>query len=279
MPKDARDRELARAAEKREQEKRAAEKRRSRVKATVSVVAVLLIVGVTYATMASRGNGGNGVSSKDPLDVVPPRPSPQGPCDFEPPMVVSAKMVVDKAPKMSIDTNKDYVATMSTSCGDIKIKLLAKQAPVAVNNFVFLVGRHWYDGLLFHRIADSIDIIQGGDASCANNSPLCGKGTPGYTFADELTGKEKYTTGTVAMANSGPDTNGSQFFIVTGPEATGLPPKYTIFGKLIGQESLQVAQMIQSLPVKLREGSPPGSEPDQPVDRVWIRSVKIQGGK
>ncbi len=276
MPKDARDRELARAAEKREQEKQAAEKKRSRVKATVSVVAVLVIVGVTFAVMANRGNDG---SSSDSLDVVPPRPSPPGPCDFSPPLTVSAKMVIDKPPKMTIDTNKNYVATIGTSCGNMKVKLLAKQAPATVNNFVFLARRHWYNGLLFHRIDNSIDIIQGGDAACANNSPLCGQGTPGYTFADELTGKEKYTASTVAMANSGPDTNGSQFFIVTGPKAAGLPPKYTIFGKLIGQESLKVAQLIQSLPVRLREGSPPGSEPDQPVNRVWIRGVKIEESK
>jgi cyclophilin family peptidyl-prolyl cis-trans isomerase len=160
----------------------------------------------------------------------------------------------------------------------MEVGLLPDRAPVTVNNFVALADDGWYDDTIFHRIANSIDIIQAGDPSCTASAEACGSGGPGYEFDDELSGDEKYVTGTVAMANSGPNTNGSQFFVVTGPNASALPPSYTVFGELIGKDSLEVAQQIQSLPLQVRQGAPAGSEADQPKDQIWIRGVKIQEG-
>lgn len=153
----------------------------------------------------------------------------------------------DKAPLMTIDKNKDYVATIHTAKGNIVIQLEAKQAPLAVNNFVFLANQHYYDGLDFWRVEkvgqpsplnnqpSNLDLIQGG-APKAN-----GQGDAGYKFNDDpITGT--YTAGTVAMANSGPNTNSTQFFICTGDD-TGLPKNYDIFGYVTS--GLDVAQKIQ----------------------------------
>ena len=268
MTNKSREKELARAAARREEEKRNAKRKRSMKNAAVAIAVVLVIGLIGYATLGGRDEASEF-----------PSPSPMGPCDFSPPPTIQAKQLQDKPPAMEIDPDRLYTATIATSCGKMDVKLLPKQSPVTVNNFVSLAEAHWYNGVLFHRISNKIDIIQAGDPSCTTDNEQCGEGGPGYKIDDELTGKEKYVTGTLAMANSGPDTNGSQFFIVTGPNGVGLPPDYTIFGKLVGEDSLRVAQLIQSLPVMLREGSPPDSEQDQPKDRIWIRGVKIDEAK
>ena len=144
---------------------------------------------------------------------------------------------------MKIDQKATYTATMVTSCGTIVIELDAKRAPQTVNSFVFLANKGYFDGQYFHRLDTSIDVIQGGDPSGT------GGDGPGYAIPDELTGKFTYTPGTLAMANAGANTGGSQFFIITGPEGTNLDgnPNYTIFGKVV--EGLDVAQKIQALPI------------------------------
>ncbi len=127
------------------------------------------------------------------------------------------------APAMVIDSKKSYSATIETSKGTIKIDLLAKDAPLTVNNFVFLARDKYYDGLTFHRYEPGF-VIQGGD-------PLgTGMGGPGYRFADEPV-KGEYTAGAVAMANAGPNTNGSQFFICLADQPR-LPKLYNLFGKV-----------------------------------------------
>src|SRR5207244_3707802 len=135
-----------------------------------------------------------------------------------------AKPQFSGPPPLRIDQSKTYLATFQTSCGDITIKLLAKTAPITVNNFMFLAKHGYFDGTYFHRIADAIDVIQGGDPTGT------GKGGPGYTIPDELPGGAKYGTGVVAMANAGPNTGGSQFFIITGPNGAKLDsnPNYSI---------------------------------------------------
>ena len=115
-------------------------------------------------------------------------------------------------PPMTIDTKATYTATMVTSCGTIVIELDAKRAPQTVNSFVFLAEKGYFDGQYFHRLDTSIDVIQGGDPSGT------GSDGPGYAIPDELNGKLTYTPGTIAMANAGANTGGSQFFIITGPE-------------------------------------------------------------
>lgn len=158
---------------------------------------------------------------------------------------------------MTVDADKSYQATISTSMGDMVAYLHPGKAPKTVNNFVNLARYHYYDGLVFHRVINGF-MIQGG---CPEGS---GRGGPGYRFEDELPAAGAYEIGSLAMANAGPNTNGSQFFIVSGPSGVGLPPQYSLFGKLIS--GLDVLDEIQ----KVRTA--PG---DRPVDDVVINSVTI----
>lgn len=128
-------------------------------------------------------------------------------------------------PDQVIEAGKSYEATIATSKGDIVIKLHADQAPKSVNNFVFLARDGFYDGLKFHRVVDDF-VIQGG---CPDGT---GRGGPGYRFEDEAVQGE-YVPGAVAMANSGPNTNGSQFFICTVDDRHKLAKSYNLFGQVV----------------------------------------------
>ena len=143
----------------------------------------------------------------------------------------------DGEPKMCIDANKTYTATMETDVGTIKIALDPKRAPKTVNNFVVLARYHFFDGLTFHRVIPGF-VDQGGDPQGT------GQGGPGYQFADELPKQGDYKLGSLAMANSGPNTNGSQFFIITGDQGVSLPPNYSLFGQVT--EGLDVAKKIEA---------------------------------
>jgi peptidyl-prolyl cis-trans isomerase B (cyclophilin B) len=128
-------------------------------------------------------------------------------------------------PAMSIDTAKKYTATFETSRGSIICDLFAKDAPKTVNNFVFLAREGFYDGTSFHRVIADF-MIQGGDPTGT------GRGGPGYKFEDEVdSNPNKHSKGTLSMANAGPNTNGSQFFI-THTETSWLNGKHTVFGKV-----------------------------------------------
>ncbi|MFZ5815480.1 MAG: peptidylprolyl isomerase [Bacillota bacterium] len=171
-------------------------------------------------------------------------------------------------PKMAIDPQKQYIATMETSLGTMKIELFAKDAPLAVNNFVFLAREGFYEGVKFHRIIKGF-MIQGGD-------PLgTGAGGPGYRFADELPPKRPYTRGIVAMANAGPNTNGSQFFICTGADCGGLDkfPHYTQFG--VVTEGLDVLAKLEAVETVRAPGSR-DSVPSLPKEPPTIRKVTIE---
>jgi cyclophilin family peptidyl-prolyl cis-trans isomerase len=159
-------------------------------------------------------------------------------------------------PPMSIDTNKTYTATIKTSMGDITVQLNAKDAPKTVNNFVFLAKQGFYNGTTFHRVIKGF-VIQGGDPTGT------GTGGPGYQFADEPV-KGTYDVGAVAMANSGPNTNGSQFFICEGDQCKTLPPKYNLFGKVT--EGIDVVHKIGSVPTDAN---------DRPTQTVTITSIEI----
>ncbi len=143
-------------------------------------------------------------------------------------------------PPLTIDPNKTYTATLHTSKGDLTIALFAKEAPKTVNNFVFLAREHFYDNVKFHRIIRGF-MVQTGDPTGT------GSGGPGYRFADEPVTR-KYTRGIVAMANAGPNTNGSQFFIMHADY--GLKPDYTIFGQVADEASLAVLDKIAAVPVR-----------------------------
>ena len=124
---------------------------------------------------------------------------------------------------MTIDLDTTYSATLATNHGEITIELDATRSPLTVNNFVSLARDGFYDGVIFHRVIEGF-MIQGGDPTGT------GRGGPGYRFRDELEGQGRYSRGTVAMANAGPNTNGSQFFIMH--RDYGLPHSYTIFGQV-----------------------------------------------
>jgi cyclophilin family peptidyl-prolyl cis-trans isomerase/predicted DsbA family dithiol-disulfide isomerase len=147
-----------------------------------------------------------------------------------------------QAPAMQIDQNKQYTATIKTDQGDIVVKLFADKAPLAVNNFVFLAKNGWYDGVTFHRVLPGF-MAQGGDPTGY------GVGDPGYSFPNEVTGLKFDKEGQLAMANAGPDTNGSQFFITYGPAPqldAADPTKqanYTIFGEVIS--GMDVAKKLK----------------------------------
>lgn len=159
------------------------------------------------------------------------------------------------APDFTIDLNKTYRATLDTSHGQISINLDPGRSPNTVNNFVSLARDGYYDGVIFHRVIANF-MIQGGDPTGT------GMGGPGYKFRDELEGDGTYRRGTVAMANAGPHTNGSQFFICHVD--VGLPHAYTIFGEVA--EGLDTVDSIAATPTDNR---------DRPHDDVVIRSVTI----
>ncbi len=132
----------------------------------------------------------------------------------------------DEEPPTIIDAQKRYVATMTTSHGTMVINLDPLAAPRAVNSFVFLARYHYFDGIVFHRIIPGF-VLQGGDPTGT------GTGGPGYRFDDELPSAGRYKVGSLAMANAGPNTNGSQFFVISGPDGMRLPPLYSLFGEVV----------------------------------------------
>ena len=145
----------------------------------------------------------------------------------------------DRPPPIQIDPAKDYVATIKTNMGQIKVQLFAKDAPKTVNNFVFLAKNDFYDGTIFHRVINDF-MIQGGDPTGT------GSGGPGYKFEDETRGNpNKHVAFTLSMANAGPNTNGSQFFITEGA-ARHLDGLHTVFGRVI--EGKEVVQAISDVP-------------------------------
>jgi len=135
---------------------------------------------------------------------------------------------------MTIDVNKQYTAIIETEKGKMVLELFAKDVPVTVNNFVFLAREGFYDGTTFHRVIAGF-MAQGGDPTGT------GRGGPGYRFDDEFT-EHKHVAGTLSMANAGPNTNGSQFFITYTPQH-GLDGKHSVFGQLI--EGMDVLEKIK----------------------------------
>ena len=163
----------------------------------------------------------------------------------------------DAEPPMTIDVTKRYTATMETSHGTMAIALDPAAAPRTVNSFVVLARYHYFDGIVFHRIIPGF-VLQGGDPT--------GKGTggPGYQFADELPKPGRYELGSLAMANAGPNTNGSQFFVISGPDGMRLPPQYSLFGKVVA--GLETVAAIDAV----------GTSGGTPKENVTIEKVTIE---
>ena len=195
---------------------------------------------------------------------TPPRVSTPTPQTVQLPGGVSFKQYAH-APLMTIDPQQTYTATLTTDRGNIVIALFASETPVTVNNFVFLAREKFYDGVTIHRVMRDF-MIQAGDPQGD------GTGGPGYRFNDEPV-RRSYTRGTVAMANAGPNTNGSQFFIVHG-DRLDLSPNYTIFGEVT--RGMEVVDDIASAAVQPNLYNP--RELSAPVDPVIIQGVEITGG-
>ncbi len=219
-----------------------------------SLVATLAIV---LAGCADDGDSADGATtpSGSAVPVVTRDDTGAPVCVDTPPERSSDRPTFDRPPERTIDEAASYTATIETSCGTISIELDPRLAPVATNNFVFLAREGFYDGLTFHRVVPGF-VIQGGDPAGD------GTGGPGYRFADELP-DDGYPPGSVAMANAGTDTNGSQFFIVTG-DASALQNQFTRFGSVAA--GLDVAQAIEALADPSADpGDPASQQPSQPV--------------
>ena len=163
------------------------------------------------------------------------------------------------APEMTIDQDAEYTADIQTNQGTISVELLAEDAPITVNNFVFLARQGFYDRVVFHRVIPNF-MIQGGDPTGT------GFGGPGYNFQDEIVPSLIFdSAGILAMANAGPGTNGSQFFITVAP-TPNLTGKHTIFGRVIaGQEIADVISIART------------DRNDRPLEEVVIQHIEIKG--
>ena len=231
-----------------------------------SAAALLATAGLIALTACGSGSSSSGSTGATTATGSPTGSSstsaaapavPAGTCIHTVPATAAKPKTYAAAPAMTINPTKTYTATLHTSCGTIVMNLLPKQAPVTVNNFVFLAGQGFYNGLTFHRVIPGF-VIQGGDPKGD------GTGGPGYQFKDELP-KTTYTLGDVAMANAGPNTNGSQFFIVQGSQAVSLPHQYSRFGHVTTGQN--VVNLIANVPADATTG-----KPNQPV---WIYSATI----
>jgi cyclophilin family peptidyl-prolyl cis-trans isomerase len=221
-----------------------------------AVVAGLVVVGVIVNRVAGKDSSpGVAGASPSPTAQISATPSPAATptpaaatiayadcskATFGPPLAPLNPPAADlhtyaAAPPMQIATDKLYEATITTPRGRIVLCLQPALAPVTVNNVVALIRNHFYDGLTFHRVVANF-VIQGGDPKHD------GSGGPGYSFADEPV-HNAYVDGAVAMANSGPNTNGSQFFICTGAQCSSLEPRYNLFGRV--ESGLDIARLIQ----------------------------------
>jgi cyclophilin family peptidyl-prolyl cis-trans isomerase len=248
----------------------------------INIVGLVVVVGAVVALIAFLTDDGDDVATDEtassvdaPSTTAAPAGAIQGPgpgaaitgetpCP-NPDGSSERTTSFEQAPPTCIDPAKTYLATFDTSAGTFTAEMATAQAPNAVNNFVTLSRYHFYDGIPFHRIIQDF-VVQVGDP---DDNPV-GGGGPGYSFGDELPAPEDYTAYSLAMANSGPDTNGSQFFIVLSENgatslsaAVGGEAAYSLFGKVI--EGTEVVDVIGLTPV----------EGDRPTEQVTVNSITI----
>ena len=236
----------------------------------VRAIGAAVVIGaiVVFALFSGKDDG------KPAADEASPSPTEavEGgvACDAEAPPPADPKQYDE--PEQVLEEGVDYAAVIETSCGPIEMDLLEEDAPQTVNSFVFLAREGFFDGLTFHRIVGNF-VIQGGDPEGT------GMGGPGYAIEDEFPKKgNEYVFGTVAMANSGPGTSGSQFFIVTHlgandetDEPAGLDPLYSIFGR-VEESSFDVVKTIDQQEVF---GGNDPQRAEVPIATVYIESVEI----
>ena len=216
--------------------------------AAFAVLAVLLLSGC--GSSDSEGDSGEASGSSDSSAAA-------GTCSYPADSQPGAKEV--DAPEEKPQAKGSVDATVATSAGDLAVTLDADRAPCTVNSFLSLAAQKYFDDTECHRLTtEGIFVLQCGDPTGT------GSGGPGYSFADELDGSETYPAGTLAMANSGPDTNGSQFFVVY--DDSSLPPDYTVFGQLDEKSTKTVADLAA-------KGTDSGAGDGAPKEKVTITEV------
>jgi cyclophilin family peptidyl-prolyl cis-trans isomerase len=255
MSKKTREKQLARLAAR-----RAAERRRRRRNRAIAIGTATLLVlgaggGVAWTLLTGEPERPEATDGQQNDQVACNGNVPQAAQDTKPRF--------KKPPRLDLEEDADYTATVTTSCGKIEVDLFEDQTPLTVNNFVFLAEKGFFDGLTFHRVTTeaSLRVIQGGDPKGD------GTGGPGYQFDDEIVDKLKFDEpGLLAMANSGEDTNGSQFFITLN-EPKHLDGIHTIFGEVT--DGMNVVSEINAIPTDA------AAVPEQPV---YIERVTIHAG-
>lgn len=199
-----------------------------RLPRAVSIVLMMVMVGL----LGVACGGSPPEPAPQPSPAPAPAPAPQ-PAPAPTPEPAAKPKKYDSPPEMMIDTSKQYIATIEMEKGNLVLELFAADVPVTVNNFVFLSREGFYDGSTFHRVIPGF-MVQGGDPTGT------GRGSAGYRFEDEFSA-HKHEAGTLSMANAGPNTNGSQFFITFSPQS-GLDGKHSVFGRLI--EGMDVLESL-----------------------------------
>ncbi len=278
MASRERERQLARERYERQQVRRTAARARARqrrqiVGAVVGVLAVvagaLLLVKLLGSDSSTTAQPKDTTSVSATPSVTPsatPSATPSGVSVCPPPPTAKPKTLTFPAEPPLTAKKTAYTATLTTNCGDVAVELYGDKAPHAVNSFLFLAGKGYFDNSPCHRLTNTgIFVLQCGDPTGT------GRGGPGYKFPDEnlpKAGAKNYPAGTLAMANSGPATNGSQFFIVY--KDTQLGPAYTIFGKI-----LRGAAVVDKVRLK---GVTGGTADGPPAQKISILSVKTVAG-
>jgi len=247
---------------------REAELQARRNRRLIAVGAVLLLV-IGLALFASRGDGEGGGGQAPQAE--PTEEAAGAACEAEAPEAADPQQY-QQPPEMQLEQGVDYAAVIHTSCGDIEMDLFEEEAPVSVNNFVFLAREGFYNGLIWHRVVSNF-VIQAGDPDGQNGQP---PDDAGYSIEDEFPDKaNEYVFGVVAMANTGqPNSGGSQFFIVVHEpqdKPAGLQPLYSIFG-MVDKASFEAVSEIA------RQETIGGNDPaeaDKPAVPVYIDSIEI----
>lgn len=247
VPKRNRSQEKAREARRREAERLAREQRARRRRQMVAAVVILGLVAALISVFVSGSDdeeAARNVTADKGEDMAKQTPASDTPC---PPADGTAQKRTrfSGPPPNCIDQSRSYRATVETDAGRFVIALDAAKAPRTVNNFVVLARYHFYDDVPFHRVIPGF-VVQGGDGQRGD-----GTGGPGYSIPDELPAAGAYQLGSLAMANRGPNTGGSQFFVITGPQGVGLPPQYPLFGTVV-EGFDEVVKKIEA------DGSPQG---------------------
>ena len=244
MPTSKRERQRA-GREARRAAAQAALKRRQRTRRIAALVGLFVLIFVIGFVISQSGDGEEEVATEGSTTTTTEAAEPgTAPCPAADGSSEQKKNF-DGPPRQCLEKGKQYTAVLETDIGVIKWKLDREKAPNTVNNFVFLARYHAYDDVPFHRVIPDF-VVQGGDVEMGN-----GRGGPGYQFGDELPEPSDYKEGSIAMANSGPNTNGSQFFIVTSAkgaetlvQAVGGEAKYSLFGEVI--EGMDVVKAIEA---------------------------------